>query len=160
MGKPGKQMAKRNALIRSYKRQLSTDSVEKVAPLCLLCSHEDLVMDDTRRSTVPRFLFVYKVLFSSLLVASIGVAVQLAFTSQLVEAGRTLRSASVTSLRPLPTGSVSPKFPFCARNILTVTADSPWTFLIPPSQPVILAWYRLRTWGYCFRSCVKSGRVA
>lgn len=36
-----------------------------------------------------------RVLFSSLLVASIGVAIQLAFTSQFVEAGRALRSASV-----------------------------------------------------------------
>lgn len=63
--------------------------------LCLLRNHGDLVMDDTHRSAFARFLFVYKVLFSSLLLASIGMTIQLAFTSQYVEAGRTLRSALV-----------------------------------------------------------------
>ncbi|MGY4495437.1 hypothetical protein [Pseudomonas sp. TE3610] len=52
-------------------------------------------MDDTHRSAFARFLFVYKVLFSSLLVATIGVTIQLTFTSQFAEAGRTLRSALV-----------------------------------------------------------------
>lgn len=75
-------------------------------------------MDDTRRSAFARFLFVYKVLFSSLLVPSIGVAIQLAFTSQLVEAGRTLRSASVFGVCLNSFGAFDA--PFLIRLIATV----------------------------------------